>query len=197
MSEHIERDEDIILKNAVRFEKSSELRFMESHVYRSGRGSTYPHAVKDIHLMSALNPSDELRAVAHRMLKLARVGVRFRDMAVITGDLSIYGHVIEQEFEQAGIPYFIDSRKSVLDNCLVEFVRALLEVISEDFNYESVFRYLKTGMTDISPEDIDCLENYILATGTRGFRRWQNFLSGAIREWPTVSLRRSMRCAAG
>lgn len=175
MSEHIERDEDIILKNAVRFEKSSELRFMESHVYRSGRGSTYPHAVKDIHLMSALNPSDELRAVAHRMLKLARVGVRFRDMAVITGDLSIYGHVIEQEFEQAGIPYFIDSRKSVLDNCLVEFVRALLEVISEDFNYESVFRYLKTGMTDISPEDIDCLENYILATGTRGFRRWQEF----------------------
>lgn len=86
--------------------------------------------------------------------------------------MSVYGHMIEREMAQAEIPYFIDSRKSVLENCLVEFVRALLEVVSDDFKYESVFRYLKTAMTDILDLDIDRLENYILATGIRGAKQW-------------------------
>lgn len=173
MAEHIERDRDIVLRQAVRFRESEELKFMESRIYRSLKGGVYDKPVKDICLAAAMNPSEEIHFAAHQMQKLARGGVRFREMAVITGDLSVYGHVIEQELIQAHIPYFIDSRKSVLENCLVEFVRALLEVLSEDFNYESVFRYLKTGLSDISSDETDRLENYILATGIRGGSRWE------------------------
>lgn len=172
MAEHIERDEDIVLKSAVRF-KSEPLEFMERRIYRGLKGGIYDKAVSDIRLVSAMNPSEELRFAAHQMQKLSRSGVRFREMAVITGDLSVYGHVIEQELLQAHIPYFIDSRKSVLENGLVEFVRALLEVMNEDFNYESVFRYLKTGLSGVASDDIDRLENYVLATGVRGGSRWE------------------------
>lgn len=172
MTEHIERSEDIVLKDGVRFKNSRALAFMERHIYRNQKGSVYDAPTDDIHLLPAMNPAAELRAMTHRMKKLLRDGVRFREMAVITGDLSVYGHMIEREMAQAEIPYFIDSRKSVLENCLVEFVRALLEVVSDDFKYESVFRYLKTAMTDILDLDIDRLENYILATGIRGAKQW-------------------------
>lgn len=120
MTEHIERSEDIVLKDGVRFKNSRALAFMERHIYRNQKGSVYDAPTDDIHLLPAMNPAAELRAMTHRMKKLLRDGVRFREMAVITGDLSVYGHMIEREMAQAEIPYFIDSRKSVLENCLVE-----------------------------------------------------------------------------
>ncbi len=55
---------------------------------------------------------------------------------------------IEKVFKDMEIPYFIDSKKSVLGNSLVEFVRAALDMVYKDFSYESVFRYLRTGFTD-------------------------------------------------
>lgn len=179
--EHIERENDLVLKEPKRFSKDSELGFMEKHIYRSFTGQTYKKPLKAIHLRAARNPSEEIRAAARTMLSLSRQGVRFREMAVITGDLSVYGHIIEQGLKQAKIPYFIDSKKSVLSNCLVEMIRALLEVISQDFNYESIFRYLKTGMTPLEDGETDILENYILAAGIRGFGRWQKFFERPYR----------------
>lgn len=172
-SSHVAREEDIILRSAKRFGSHEALAFMERHIYRNHIRRTYSGPVEDIHLISAKNPSDEIRCISQHILRLCREGCRFKDMAVITGDLSVYGHVIEQGFKEAGIPFFIDSKKSILSNCLVEFVRALLEVIRQDFNYESIFRFLKSGLTDIPAEDIDLLENYVLATGIRGKKRWQ------------------------
>ena len=72
-------------------------------------------------------------------------GLRYRDAAVITGDLASYGRELSHQFDEAGIPYFLDDKKSIMENPLVELIRAALETI-RDFSYESVFRYLKTGL---------------------------------------------------
>ena len=42
----------------------------------------------------------------------------------------------------------------------------------QDFSYESVFRYLRCGMSCVTREEADLLENYVLALGIRGFKRW-------------------------
>ncbi|MFR4430807.1 MAG: helicase-exonuclease AddAB subunit AddB, partial [Blautia faecis] len=42
--------------------------------------------------------------------------------------------------------------------------------------YESVFRLLRCGLTDITEEETDRLENYVVAMGIRGFAAWN-------REW--------------
>ena len=118
------------------------------------------------------NPLDELKHISGTILKLCHEGLRYRDMAIVTGDLSVYGHIAEQVMQDAGIPYFIDSKRDVLANNLVEFLRAMLEMILQDFNYDATFRCLKTGLTDIAMSDIHRLENYILATGLRGMRMW-------------------------
>ncbi|MDA8441388.1 MAG: PD-(D/E)XK nuclease family protein, partial [Peptococcaceae bacterium] len=48
-----------------------------------------------------------------------------------------------------------------------------LEIFTENWSYEAVFRYLKTGLTGIERNCIDKLENYVLACGIRG-KRWTN-----------------------
>ena len=43
----------------------------------------------------------------------------------------------------------------------------------DNFTYESVFRLLRCGLTDISEEETDRLENYVVAMGIRRFSKWK------------------------
>lgn len=49
---------------------------------------------------------------------------------------------------------------------------AAIEVVEKDFSYESLFRFLKLGITDIDREDIDIIENYVIQSGRRGFNSY-------------------------
>ena len=69
--------------------------------------------------------------------------------------------------------YLIDEKHSVLMNPFVEFIRAAMDLAVKDFSYESVFRYLWCGMSDLTREQVDRLENYVIALGIRGWSRWQ------------------------
>lgn len=46
-------------------------------------------------------------------------------------------------------------------------------MVELDFSYESVFRFLRCGLTDITEQQIDLLENYVLAKGIRGRKKWE------------------------
>ena len=109
--------------------------------------------------------------------------VRYREIAVITGDLPGYGKEITHQFTQNQIPHFLDDKKNVLDNCLVELIRASLEAVRQDFSYESVMRFLRTGLVSQDRTMMDRLENYILAMGIRGGKRfratWEQTYRGA------------------
>ncbi len=85
-----------------------------------------------------------------------------------------YANYVKEIFEAYGIPYFIDEKKTILFHPFIEFLRASLEMVEEDFSYESVMRYFRSGLSRQSTEEIDRLENYILATGIRGYRKWNH-----------------------
>lgn len=84
-----------------------------------------------------------------------------------------YSPVLERILADYEIPCFLDNKRSILKNPFVEFIRALLEIAEQDFSYESVFRYLRSGLSGMEPEEVDLLENYVLALGVRGAKRWE------------------------
>lgn len=120
-----------------------------------------------------------MAARIHRLIQ--KEGIRYREIAVITGDLSGYGYEIANRFQAEKIPYFMDNKKSILENVMVEFIRGALEIIRKDFDYESVFRFLKTGLVSDEQEKIDRLENYVVAMGIRGYKRWSQNWEGVCR----------------
>ncbi|MDO5417982.1 MAG: exodeoxyribonuclease V subunit gamma, partial [Lachnospiraceae bacterium] len=136
-------------------------------------------AQEEIRIYQGRNPAQEIRFICEQIQKNLRSGLRYRDMAVITGDLASYGREIRRQFDELEIPYFLDDKKSILSNPLVELIRSSLEVIRMDFSYEDVFRCLKTGLvladeTGRRRESLDRMENYVKALGIRGFKRWSN-----------------------
>ena len=97
-----------------------------------------------------------MEETARRILRLVREeGCRYGEIAVITGDLETYGSLARQAFEDAGIPFFVDEKHSILMNPFVEYIRAALEMAAQGFSYESVFRYLRCGMSDVTREETD------------------------------------------
>ena len=157
-----------------RFQNGSALDFLEQNLYRYNRNQWSGDPERELSVRVMVNPQEELRAVTAKIHELIRVdGYRYRDIAVLSGDLSSYAGYARQIFREAGIPCFIDEKHTVLMNPFVEFLRAALDLIVQDFSCESVFRYLRCGMGGLSRQETDELENYVIALGIRGFQRYR------------------------
>ena len=156
-----------------RFADAPALNFLEQNLFRYHR-KTYEKEQDEVQIFQAGNPEREMEETARRISRLIREKeYRYGQIAVITGNLEEYGSIARHVFEDAGIPFFVDEKHSVLMNPFVEYLRAALEMVVQGFSYESVFRYLRCGMSDLSRGEVDILENYVIALGIRGFRKWK------------------------
>lgn len=157
---------------ASRFSKAPALGFLERQLFRY-RKASYEKEQEEIRIFSGRTPLKEMEEAARRISRLVREkGMRYGEIAVITGNMEEYGSLTKQVFTEAGIPFFLDEKHTILMNPFVEYLRAALEMAAQGFPYESVFRYLRCGMSDIPREEVDMLENYVLALGIRGYKAW-------------------------
>ncbi len=171
-----------------RFAQSPGIAFIEKHLYRF-RTNAFLGEPKDIEIFQARTPAQEIDQAASYIHELVQnKGVRYREIAVITGDLPGYGYEIINRFQAENIPYFMDNKKSILENLMVEFIRAALEIVEKDFSYESVFRFLKTGLASLGKERTDRLENYVTALGIRGFKQWDRVWEATYRGGKSLDL---------
>lgn len=153
-----------------RFKDSTELAHLEQN-FASFPYKTFTAKTNDIALFSSVSIFAEIEAAAQDIVRLCRdQGMRYKDIAVVTGNLGSYGRLIEVIFEEYEIPCFLDQKAEIVDHPLVKMILAMLEIFTENWSYEAVFRYLKTGLTGIRRESIDRIENYVLACGIRGSR---------------------------
>lgn len=185
----VSMEEDVILDAhpAVRYCREitkllPALDFLEQNIYRY-KGQVYSGPAEEIRIVQAGSPAEEIAYAVRQIQGLLRQGCRYRDMAVITGDLGSFGKELAYQFGRESIPYFLDDKKSILKNPMVELIRAALEVIRKNFSYEAMFRYLRTGLVTEQAEEIvlDRLENYVIAMGIKGRKRWNKRWEGWYR----------------
>ena len=177
---HFEVTEPVVLKNpkADRFREAPVLRFLEQNLFRTRHHSYEKKDEKEIkegiEILSLPNPRRELQYAAEEIARLVHTGAyRYRDFAIISGAIEEYGSYVPQIMEEFGIPFFLDTTKNILLHPFLEFVRSLLQVIEDNFSEEAMFRYLRCGLSQISEDEIDLLENYVLAAGIRGKKKWE------------------------
>ena len=146
-------------------------------------------AVTDMLLASAASRWAEVEGVAREIISLCRdKGYRYREIVVLVRDLEAYGQIISFVFSDHHIPVFIDRKRPVLNHPLVELVRSALESVVRNWAFDPVFRYLKTGLAPLTREEVDLLENYVLARGIRGSRWTDDQPWGDVQETPAGEL---------
>lgn len=173
--QRIEVEEPVCLyqEPTYRFQNQPALAFLESELFRLGQ-KKYKEKQQNIRIYVSRNPREEVEFAAQRIRALVRKrGYRYQDIAVIVSDMNLYADDIERIFARYEIPVFMDYKRSLLLNSFVEYIRSLLAMIEKNFSYESVFRFLRTGLTGFSGNEIDILENYVRGLGIRGYKKWQ------------------------
>lgn len=173
LTDKVEEDIRLYPGEHSRFEKAPALQFLEQWVFRY-RTEVYEKEQKEIQIYCADNPQKEMELTASKILRLVREkNLRYGEIAVITGDLPVYASYARKVLEGLGIPCFIDEKHSVLMNPFVEYLRSSIEMAVQSYSYESVFRYLRCSLSCLTREEIDCLENYVVALGIRGRKQWE------------------------
>lgn len=171
----VEIDEPVWLcKNPpYRFKENPEMAFLEEELFRYSRRKYSGEKMQSISLHEVHTPQEEAQYVAEEIRRLVREeGYRYREIAVIASDLNTYADSLEKACERYEIPVFMDHKKSILLNSFVEYLRSLLVMVEQNYTYESVFRYLRTGLCGFTRDEVDRLENYCLALDLKGFKKW-------------------------
>lgn len=173
----IEIAEPVKLKHGKRsrFYEAPPLEWLEKNLFRQKYEKYAGQDVGEhLFLYSLPDPRQELRFVAGEIRRLVREeGFRYQDMAVVCGDVELYGNYVAEIFGNYEIPYFLDKKNTISYHPMTELVKAMLLAVEQDFSYESIMAYLRCGLSGLKPEEVDLLENYLLANRIRGFHRWQ------------------------
>lgn len=175
----VEIEPPVVLPGTINYRlgENRELFFLERNLFRSPY-QKWKQPLERIHLTATGDAQDEIVFVASTIRRLVREeGYRYKDIAIVAGELEQASHIYERVMDEYEIPVFIDANACLKANPCAETIRSVLAVLADDFSYDSVFRFLKAGMTDLSFEDIELLENYALKRGVRGYSRWNRAVS--------------------
>jgi ATP-dependent helicase/nuclease subunit B len=169
-------EEEVVLNNTVRF-KDKALVHLENH-FDERPAVEFKQKTSHIEWMEAANRRAEVEGVAREINRLARdSGYRYKDIAILVRNGQDYRDTLETVFYDHEIPFFIDQKRTMLNHPLIELIRSTLEIMNTNWRYEPVFRAVKTDLLfpykrkpENLREQMDRLENYVLAYGIKGDR---------------------------
>ena len=140
---------------------------VEKHFF--GGNVRWDEPTEQLRLYEASTAYDEAERIAAEILRLVRCeGYRFRDITVTSRDMDAAEPVLRTVFARCGIPLYCARRSDILRRGVPALLLGALDAVSGGFEYEDVFRCLKTGLAGLSAEECDLLENYVILWQIRG-----------------------------
>src|SRR5439155_23739920 len=121
-----------------------------------------------LELIEAPDRRGEVDAVARRIRDALRAGRRLRDVAVLVRDIDEYHELIAASFREHDIPFFVDRRRSATHHPLLQFTRSLFQIARQHWPHDAVMALLKSGLSGLTLDEAEELENYVLMHRIRG-----------------------------
>lgn len=147
-----------------------DLRYLEQNLFSYTSEKTKTKE-QNIHINAASDLLQECRMCVSQLKKLSITGIRWRDMAVCTGNSAAYQSVMEMVCKSAGVPLYTTQKTVVTSNPALRFFLLGLEAAAEGMETETVAAYLKTGYSGLPDELCDAIENYAITWAVRG-NKW-------------------------
>ena len=148
-------------------EDGTPLRHLERCFF--GENRPYEGETDAVRLRYSADAFAEVEQTAADIRRLAASGkYRYRDITVSARNMGDYEPIIESVFERYGIPVYMSHRSDILQTPAIALVTGVLAAVTGGYEYEDMFRYLKTGLAGLTPEECDRLENYALTWDIHG-----------------------------
>lgn len=155
---------EIINLNENKSNKPESIKHLEKYLFQ------YPEKIfkkntNEIFISNYTNKEAEVESLAIEIINLIKNKTRFKDIAILIPDKDLYEGLIRRIFYSYEIPYFLDSTRELMTHPIVVSLLSLGKILTKNFAYEEVFRFLKLNFSPISQEKTELLENYILQRG--------------------------------
>lgn len=165
-------DKGLYVADEARGLKPNALTYLEQAYLDRSQGVFSGEPGQALAVVAAATHRAEVEAAAREITTLCRdEGYRLRDICIMVRDISLYEPLLSTVLSQHDIPIFIDKKRDVQHHPLLELIRSIQEAVLADFPYEPTLRALKTDLFPLSRDEVDLLDNFVLATGLRG-NRW-------------------------
>ena len=156
--------------------------YLERNIFRQKEApySAYP---EEISVIKATDEVHECMLLCRNMTKLiTKKGYRYRDIAVVCGDLAFYSKELKKQFDKYNIPHFMDMTTDLKQSPFVSYLRTVLAVLINDYAYRDVSSLIKSGFSNFTKEESDLLDNYLIAKNIRGRSSWEKEFKVPTRE---------------
>ncbi len=165
-------EEPVHMEKQYRFQ-TKELKYLSENMNHH-KSTKYEKDVENIELFLAKNPYEEIEKVAKKIVQLVKAKKRrYKDIAIITKNIQEYSSLVRAIFPKYQIPVFIDEKREVSQNIIIQYVLSILEMINKNFTQDTIFNYLKLGFCEIEKDEIFALENYCNKWGIKQ-NKWKN-----------------------
>lgn len=165
--ENIVVDRPVLLRKTMRF-AAADLRRVEAELFVPAGEERHGEVCHGVELIEAPDRRAEADVAAGRVRDLLREGCRLRDVAVLVRDGDAYMELLAASFREHDLPCFLDRRRSAAHHPLLQFMRAALQIVLHDYPHDAMMTLLKSGLADVSGDEADELENYVLLHRVRG-----------------------------
>ena len=119
-----------------------------------------------IRLFSGRGMGEECAWAAEQVLRAAREGIRYRDMAAVATDGSYTSRLI-REFTHRGIPCFSDGARKLSAYPGARLILSAVRCAERGYTLSCLMELIRTGLAGVAPEQGDIFENYCLEKGIR------------------------------
>lgn len=163
--------------------KNKDIEFLEKNIFSDEKNERI--YTENISVYSAKSITDECCETARQIRSLLRNGYKASDIAVIARDLNKYREELSVTFKKYEIPFFNDERQPIKNQPLVVFIEYLLRCVNFSLRSDDILSLAKTGLTYVSDEDINELENYIYLwniSGSKWTKPFENSTKGFVNE---------------
>jgi len=117
-------------------------------------------ASENVRIVRALDPGQEVAAAAETIARLtAEEGYAMRDIAVVCGSAGEYARIIKEQFTRSNIPYFLNDKRSALENFAARFLLSALRMAGGRLSKEKLLAHIESAFGPGDP-DVSVLKNY-------------------------------------
>ena len=134
-----------------------------------GTAAPYDGDASAVRIFQAGTIFSEVEHTAASIRRLLAEGkYRCREITVAARNMEDYEAVIETVFERYQIPAYLSRRSDILEKPVLSLLTGVLAAVGGGYEYDDMFRWLKTGLSGLTPEECDELENYVLKWEVHG-----------------------------
>lgn len=171
---NLKRLEDIEVSSQDYY-SSPDLAYLEKNI-NFYRAKPFDEESNSIELIEFENIYKEVEYVAAKIVELVNdKGYRYREITVATRALDTYAYLVRAIFKDYKLNYFLDQKLEAKTNPILVLLTSILNMKKENYSYNSVFNYLKSGLVGIDHEEVSLLENYVIANGIRGSKWFEDW----------------------